>query len=81
MVVLARTGRLPAETVANKLKRAMEEHGRKLSLLEPGFPELGVSIGIALFPDDALDLQGLLCRSDAAMYVDKQARRLGRQAA
>ena len=25
--------------------------------------------------DDAADLQGLLCRSDAAMYSDKQGRR------
>jgi diguanylate cyclase (GGDEF)-like protein len=81
VVVLARTGRLPAETVANKLKRATLEHGQALRKVDPEFPELGVSIGIALFPEDATDMQGLLCRSDAAMYVDKQAHRSGRQAA
>ncbi len=74
VVVLSRAGRIPAETVAAKLKRAVRQHSERIIAREPNFPQLGVSVGIALFPDDADDLQGLLCRSDAAMYVDKQNR-------
>ena len=34
---------------------------------------VGASIGIALFPDDAEDLQGLVAAADAAMYAAKRA--------
>jgi diguanylate cyclase (GGDEF)-like protein len=37
--------------------------------------QLGASIGVATFPDDARDLQVLLQRADAAMYDAKRARR------
>lgn len=74
VVVLSRAGRLPAEKVANKLKHAVAQYSADLSVREPGFPKVGISVGIALYPDDADDLQGLLCRSDAAMYLDKRSR-------
>ena len=80
VVVLSNTNRIAAEVVATKLKIAVEKHGEKLTLREPGFPKLGVSIGVALFPHDGNDLQTLLCTSDAAMYSDKQARKQGRAA-
>jgi diguanylate cyclase (GGDEF)-like protein len=81
VIVLSRAGRLPAEVVAEKLKRAVERHAHKLMAKDPSFPNLGISIGIALYPDDATDLQGLLCRSDAAMYADKRDRHAERNAA
>ena len=42
---------------------------------EPEFVKLSISVGIALYPDDGGDLQTLLCRSDPAMYRDKQSRK------
>ncbi len=80
VVVLSHTDRISAEVVAAKLKIAVEKHGEKLTLREPGFPKLGVSIGVALFPHDGEDLQSLLCRSDASMYADKKARKQERAA-
>src|SRR3989442_10490176 len=35
--------------------------------------QLGASIGIAFFPEDATDLQGLIAAADAAMYAAKRA--------
>jgi len=80
VVVLSRTGRIPAEAVAAKLKQAVQRHCEALIASDPNFPPLGISIGIALFPEDSEDQQGLLCRSDAAMYLDKQQRRAQRAA-
>lgn len=37
--------------------------------------QLGASLGISIFPDDAGDLASLLQRADAAMYEAKRARR------
>ena len=37
--------------------------------------QLGASVGIGVFPDDALDLPTLLQHADAAMYEAKRARR------
>ncbi|MEW6164918.1 MAG: PAS domain S-box protein [Pseudomonadota bacterium] len=39
------------------------------------FVEISCSIGIALFPQDAGDADGLIARADAAMYAAKQAGR------
>ncbi|HLV80483.1 MAG TPA: diguanylate cyclase [Chthonomonadaceae bacterium] len=75
VVVLARAGRVEAETAAQKLRAAIERHGQKLMAREPGFPPLAISVGIALYPRDGADIQGLLCHSDAAMYADKHSRR------
>ena len=35
--------------------------------------KVGISIGIATFPDDGADMDGLIGRADAAMYASKQA--------
>lgn len=75
VVVLARADRVAAEVVATKLRRAVERHVKQLQHHDPDFPPLGISIGVALYPEDAIDIQGLLCRSDAAMYADKRSRR------
>jgi len=81
VVVLARADRVAAEVVATKLRRAVERYVRQIQQHDPDFPPLGISIGVALYPEDAMDIQGLLCRSDAAMYADKRARRSSHEAA
>ena len=81
VVVLTRASRMAAEVVAEKLKHAVERHAHKIIAREPDFPQLGISVGIAIYPEEAMDLQGLLCRSDAAMYEDKRGRHAQRQAA
>ena len=81
VIVLTRAGRMAAEVVAEKLKRAVERHAHKFIAKDPEFPQLGISVGIAIYPEEAADLQGLLCRSDAAMYADKRDRHAQRQAA
>lgn len=75
VVVLAHADRIAAEVVATKLKVAVAQYIQRIHLQEPDFPQVGISVGIALYPEDGTDLQGLLCRSDAAMYHDKQSRR------
>ena len=75
VVVLIRAGRSEAEAAAQKLRGSVERYTQKLRARDPGFPPLATSIGIALFPRDGADIQGLLCHSDAAMYADKQGRR------
>jgi GGDEF domain-containing protein len=54
---------------------SVEQHVERILAREPDFPRLSISVGIALFPEDGADLQSLLCRSDAAMYRDKESRR------
>jgi diguanylate cyclase (GGDEF)-like protein len=80
VVVLSRSNRLAAEVVAVKLKKAVERHVQKLAARHIDFPPMGLSIGVAIYPEDAADMQGLLCRSDAAMYADKHARKAAREA-
>ncbi len=75
VIVLARSARIQAEIVAGKLKAGVEKHSLSVCAKEPGFPKLGVSIGIAIYPDDGEDIQSLLCRSDTAMYEDKLDRK------
>ncbi len=81
VVVLSRTDALQADIVAAKLKIAVEKYGQKIIAREPDFPQVGISIGVAMFPTDGADLPALLCRSDAAMYADKQSRGGGRKTA
>lgn len=42
---------------------------------------LDMSVGVASYPDDAGDPETLLSRADAAMYMDKRARKQGKLAA
>ena len=37
---------------------------------------IGITIGFSMYPDDALDAQGLLLHSDAAMYARKRSKRV-----
>ncbi|HLJ56909.1 MAG TPA: diguanylate cyclase [Chthonomonadaceae bacterium] len=81
VLVLVRTKRPVAETTAAKLKAAVERYGQRVAAREPDFPTIGLSVGIAIYPESGHDIQTLLCASDANMYSDKSARKAGRIAA
>ncbi|MDO8188962.1 EAL domain-containing protein [Conexibacter sp. JD483] len=70
---LDRDPRLSAETVAKQIEQALLE---PFHLADAEF-EVGASIGISIFPDDAGDADTLLRHADAAMYEVKQAGRGG----
>jgi len=72
VVVLSHADREGAEIVLQKLKEAVERHGQRLIAREPNFPAISISVGVAVFPEDGIDRESLLCRSDAAMYLDKR---------
>ena len=78
VVVLSHANREGAEIAAQKLKEAVERHGQRIIAREPNFPAISISVGIAAFPEDGIDRESLLCRSDAAMYLDKRQHRGGR---
>ena len=59
--------------VANRIVQGI----RAIDLVE-GLPvKVGVSAGVALFPDDAAELESLMIRADAAMYIAKRHRNGG----
>lgn len=59
-----------AENIRTRLLEPIEYQGNTL--------QVGASIGIAVFPEDAIDSEGLVARADAAMYRAKhQARHSG----
>jgi diguanylate cyclase (GGDEF)-like protein len=55
--------------LAQRLLNALSDTGAPKLAGEP----VGASIGIAFYPDDAEDLQGLVAAADAAMYAAKRA--------
>jgi diguanylate cyclase (GGDEF)-like protein/PAS domain S-box-containing protein len=65
--------RLGAEAVAKQVETALLE---PFHLADAEF-EVGASIGISMYPDDAADADTLLRHADAAMYEVKQAGRGG----
>src|ERR1017187_8118050 len=60
-LVLRETARLVAERIIQAVTAPLAMHGLRL----------GVSIGIAIFPDDGSDADQLLARADGAMYEAK----------
>ena len=69
VVVLDGIGqREDAERVAHKLRQALQT-----PLAAAGGLGLGLSVGIALYPQDGQDVQTLLHHADQAMYEDKPA--------
>jgi diguanylate cyclase (GGDEF)-like protein/PAS domain S-box-containing protein len=63
--------RVDAERIAQKV---VEEFSPTFEL-ESRRVKVGVSIGIALYPDDATDAEALCRSADAAMYRSKQSRK------
>jgi len=72
MLLAAPADRAHALAIADRLRAAMADP----IALPDGTPILSsLSIGIALYPDDAEDAHGLVRAADAAMYADKERHR------
>ncbi len=72
-IILPNTTRRGAEAVLNRLRE-----NQQLSPYRPDFPSeysVGLSIGYAVMPNDALRAADLFARADAAMYTDKRRRK------
>ena len=61
-------GAADAEKVANKI---IDEINRPI-MLSTNNHHVGITVGIAVFPDDGADAEGLLSRADQAMYAAKK---------
>ena len=61
-------GREGAEVVANKILNALEEP----IILDNHELEISTSIGIAMYPDDSTDIDGVIKRADIALYQAKE---------
>ena len=79
VVVLPGTPASEAVRTALRIQKAIENYAQRNLADSPA--RLGVSVGVATYPDDALDIDALLARADSAMYRDKRARKQGRLAA
>lgn len=79
-VVLPETTREQAEIVARKIMDAVDRYAERKQQFDPRFPRVGVSVGVAVFPQDAEDLTRLLARADEIMYENKRARKERRAA-
>ncbi|HVO13056.1 MAG TPA: diguanylate cyclase [Vicinamibacteria bacterium] len=76
VVVLPHTESAAARTLAEKLRQLIEGH---TFLQEESInARLGVSLGIATFPDDATTKEALIRLADQRMYQDKDLRKAGR---
>lgn len=63
-----------AEAVAARITEAMTQ---PIDLGDEQLVHVGLSIGIAIFPDDGTEVDSLMNRADAAMYAAKSARKAG----
>ncbi len=68
-VVARRADKLAAETLAKGIVYALRQPFR----IDEAHVEIGVSVGIASVPDDAIDPSSLLSRADLALYSAKSA--------
>jgi diguanylate cyclase (GGDEF)-like protein len=76
VVILPQTDGPSARVLAEKLRRLVEGH---TFLQEEGInARLGVSLGIATYPQEATTKEALIRLSDKRMYEDKESRRTGR---
>ncbi len=75
VIVLPETNRADARSVVQKLEAAVQEYAHTVRRTEPDFPPLGVSIGIAVFPDDGDTAKDLLAAADQEMYQCKRGQR------
>ncbi|MBN1460458.1 MAG: diguanylate cyclase [Armatimonadetes bacterium] len=74
-IILPNTGNKEAVETANRIKAAVRN--TEVDLRPDQTISLGASFGVATFPGDATDVQGLIAVADRAMYSDK---RLSQQA-
>jgi diguanylate cyclase (GGDEF)-like protein len=74
-VVLPDTDRSQAVQAAERIRRSLFEASPELQRAIEVAPDFGISIGIATFPEDAADCEGLIGCSDRAMYEEKRRRK------
>jgi diguanylate cyclase (GGDEF)-like protein len=72
-VVLARADRAAAQAAGDKLRAAVEAAALPHPASEAG--RVTISVGIAVFPEDAGDLGALVDAADSALYAAKRAGR------
>ncbi len=65
-IVLLSTAKAGAELVAERARKIIEDHG-----FAPQGRKLTVSMGVATYPHDASDIDGLIRRADRALYMAK----------
>lgn len=75
VVVLPACDREQALAIGGKLRAVVERYGHRKAEEIVGLPTIGVSIGVAVLPEDGSEPDALLARADRAMYADKRARR------
>lgn len=76
VVILPQTDLPAAEALAEKLRRQVEAH---LFLQEEGInARLGLSLGVATYPNEARSKESLIRLADERMYKDKDHRKEGR---
>jgi diguanylate cyclase (GGDEF)-like protein len=76
VIVLPQTDGESARVLAEKLRRQVEGH---TFLQEEGInARLGVSLGVATYPQEAKTKEALIRLADSRMYEDKGSRRTGR---
>jgi diguanylate cyclase (GGDEF)-like protein len=76
-IILPQATSREAMPMAERIRGAIAKH--HVSYAEQDLGALTVSIGVACFPKDALDMPGLVHRADQAMYQAKEERNCVRQ--
>ncbi len=79
VVVLSGASPEEAEHTAERIRGEFAQYARRT--LGSALVPLGVSVGVASYPDDATDAETLLALADAAMYREKRAHKEERSAA
>lgn len=69
VIVLPRTNRHQVRRIARRLLTAL---GREVVHVDDKPIRVQASMGIAMYPDDATTVEGLLAKADAAMYTAKR---------
>jgi len=69
--MLPSTDREQAQVIVERIQHAVDDYHPRLHPKRT--VRLRVSVGVAMFPDDAEDIHGLIAAADRAMYVDKRA--------
>ena len=69
-IILPNTGNKEAVETANRIKTAVRK--TEVEMRPDRLVALGASFGVATFPGDADDSQGLIAVADRAMYADKR---------
>jgi diguanylate cyclase (GGDEF)-like protein len=71
--ILPETAESEALAIANRIRQAIA--ARPLAISETEGAELTISIGLAIFPDDANSVEGLVEKADQSLYAAKAAGR------